>query len=202
MNLAKIAALGASLIVAVFCGCSAACAAGNAAKEYIGYPASYTVRGSENHILTDSDGSPTVRLQMYDIDEKVAQCIQSALGKQQVRVTGDHTDGELLKPLSCEPIKSVKDCPQKKMGSKSVTGIYKGTDCGDNCYIFLQLPDGKTYDAYADPDEVEKLFGPKPGKRVLINVNIEQFWMPEGDDINGPGFCMVGDTFAGGKVLE
>lgn len=171
-------------------------------KEYIGIPAAYNILELDHYILAETDGTPVVYLNINEADAKVGACLKNAKSKQQVRVIIAQTPDGTVKPVSCKPIKNSKDCPRKKVGMKTMDGIYQGTDCGDYCYVLLKLTDGREYSAYADSDEVEKLLGTKKGKFVQINVNVEQFWMPDGDDFDGPGFCVVGETFVNGKVID
>lgn len=97
------------------------------------------------------------------------------------------------------------DCPRKVLETKTIEGIYQGADCGDSCYVFLKLDNGEDFSAYADPDEVEKIFGTTPGKRVSVTYSVEQTWYydnVEETNPNGPGQCGKGDFFKSGKVLK
>lgn len=141
-------------------------------------------------------------------NQALSACLANAAKSEfeNVRITGnlDPEKGPIdVAALKCEfPVKK-DDCPKKVLGKRTVTGYYTGTECGDFCYLYLITSCGQLFDPYADPDEVEALFGKEPGKRVSVTVEVGQEWMPESlENPDGPGFCQTYELFKSGKILD
>lgn len=162
-----------------------------------------TLPGEEKELL----GAP------YEFQEKnstAASCIEKAIEKeQQIRISGTwiKEDGEEYLDITtaiCQPIRSSADCPDKVIATRTIEGIYKGVECGDSCYLGLKLGKDKTILMYADEDEVAKLFGEKPGKKVSVTYTLEQMWMKENiedERPDAPGWCQIAEVFKTGKIL-
>lgn len=46
-------------------------------------------------------------------------------------------------------------CPSKVLDSGTLTGVYKGSQCGDMCYGAFQLDSGESVFMIADPDRLD-----------------------------------------------
>lgn len=177
---------------------------------YIGSPKLEKSLETDFWYLTNSGELQDLIGSAKDVNAKnpaLASCLAAAAKQEgQTRIVGNLDPGRGsidIAKLVCEPIKSQKDCPRKILGQKTVTGVYMGTVCGDFCYLSLHLGGGKDFSPFADPDEVEKLFGEQPGKRVSVTVDVAQGWMPENIEIpEGPGFCVIAEEFKSGEVLN
>ena len=100
---------------------------------------------------------------------------------------------------------SKANCPQKVLETRTVVGIFDGTDCGDACYANLKLDNGDFFSVYADQDEVTKIFGEQTGIRVSMAYTVEQYWEFENieeTNPNGPGICTKGEFFKTGTIIS
>ena len=50
-------------------------------------------------------------------------------------------------------------CPSKILDSGTLTGVYKGSQCGDMCYGAFQLDSGESVFMIADPDRLDRELG-------------------------------------------
>ena len=86
-------------------------------------------------------------------------------------------------------------CPSKVLDSGTLTGVYKGSQCGDMCYGAFQLDSGESVFMIADPDQLDRELG-KGGNRVSVNYDVQQFWNVYGEE------CSRMEVYKSGHVIE
>ena len=86
-------------------------------------------------------------------------------------------------------------CPSKILDSGTLTGVYKGSQCGDMCYGAFQLDSGESVFMIADPDQLDRELG-KEGNRVSVNYDVQQFWNVYGEE------CSRMEVYKSGHVIE
>lgn len=86
-------------------------------------------------------------------------------------------------------------CPSKILDSGTLTGVYKGSQCGDMCYGAFQLDSGESVFMIADPDRLDRELG-KEGNRVSVNYDVQQFWNVYGEE------CSRMEVYKSGHVIE
>ena len=72
-------------------------------------------------------------------------------------------------------------CPSKVLDSGTLTGVDKGSQCGDMCYGAFQLASGESVVMIADPDRLDRELG-EEGNRVSVNYDVQQFWNVYGEE--------------------
>lgn len=142
-------------------------------------------------------------------NQKALKCLEEAAeASRMVKFSGSWEQGEYLPELNaasarCSQILKRSDCPQKVLFTVTIDAVNLGVECGDFCYLGLEPEHGDAISMYADEEEIEKLFGQKPGKKVRVTYDVETGWMPESlenpDDPNG--FCYIYSIFKSGKLL-
>ena len=180
-----------------------------AQRVYYGYPAQKAAQDGEVWILSQ-EGLETARLGSLNGNKKVIECLQEASGLDKlIRFSGNWQNkeyGEELDPASarCFQIEKKADCPKKILRTVTVDAINMGVVCGDFCHLGL-LPEygGDEFSIFADEEEIEKLFGSKPGKKVRVTYVVEMDWMPDNfeNPDSGDGICGISAYFKSGKVL-
>ena len=83
-------------------------------------------------------------------------------------------------------------CPSKVLDSGTITGVYKGSQCGDMCYGAFQLDSGESVFMLADPDQE---LG-EEGNRVSVNYDVQQFWNVYGEE------CSRMEVYKSGHVIQ
>lgn len=203
-------------VLFMLCFSSIAMAQSQEKREYVGKAEATREAGMVFWRLVNQAGEEVELLGApYEFEEKnkkASACIENAVeNDKQIRITGIwKKDGNVMlldaATAICQPINSAKDCPDKVVGTKTLTGVYNGVECGDFCYILLKISDNKDFSGYADEDEVEKLFGNKQGKKVSATFEMRQMWTneggPEDDRPDAPGWCSVEPVFKTGKVIS
>ena len=53
--------------------------------------------------------------------------------------------------------------------AETITGVYKGSQCGDMCYGAFQLDSGESVFMLADPDQLDQELG-EEGNRVSVKL--------------------------------
>lgn len=86
-------------------------------------------------------------------------------------------------------------CPSKILDSGTLTGVYKGSQCGDMCYGAFQLDSGESVFMIADLDRLDRELG-KEGNRVSVNYDVQQFWNVYGEE------CSRMEVYKNGHVIE
>ena len=86
-------------------------------------------------------------------------------------------------------------CPSKILDSGTLTGVYKGSQCGDMCYGAFQLDSGESVFMIADPDRLDRELG-EEGNRVSVNYDVQQFWNVYGEE------CSRMEVYKSGHVIE
>lgn len=86
-------------------------------------------------------------------------------------------------------------CPSKVLDSGTLTGVYKGSQCGDMCYGAFQLDSGESVFMIADPDQLDRELG-EEGNRVSVNYDVQQFWNVYGEE------CSRMEVYKSGYVIE
>lgn len=81
-------------------------------------------------------------------------------------------------------------CPSKILDSGTLTGVYKGSQCGDMCY-----GSGESVFMIADPDRLDRELG-EEGNRVSVNYDVQQFWNVYGEE------CSRMEVYKSGHVIE
>lgn len=116
--------------------------------------------------------------------------------------------GALILPMAAadvqaeivEHITKRKDCVEKTLERKTLEGIYLGTDCGDYCHTTIRLAGGKEVTLLCNVD-ADKVFRNAENRKVRVDIELQQFWMPEGDAPE-PGNCVREDLLVRGTVLK
>lgn len=85
-------------------------------------------------------------------------------------------------------------CPSKILDSGTLTGVYKGSQCGDMCYGAFQLDSGESVFMIADPDQLDRELG-EEGNRVSVNYDVQQFWNVYGEE------CSRMEVYKSGHVI-
>lgn len=101
----------------------------------------------------------------------------------------------ILSMISYSHAASKSTCPDKILDTNTIEGIYSGIECGDLCYIKLQLSDGDNLLILCDEEAVKNIFGTSTDINVSITYNIEQFWNEYGKE------CSRIESFQSGKIL-
>ena len=86
-------------------------------------------------------------------------------------------------------------CPSKILDRGTLTGVYKGSQCGDMCYGAFQLDSGESVFMIADPDRLDRELG-EEGNRVSVNYDVQQFWNVYGEE------CSRMEVYKSGHVIE
>ena len=86
-------------------------------------------------------------------------------------------------------------CPSKVLDSGTITGVYKGSQCGDMCYGAFQLDSGESVFMLADPDQLDQELG-EEGNRVSVNYDVQQFWNVYGEE------CSRMEVYKSGHVIQ
>mgnify|MGYP003287995414 FL=1 len=86
-------------------------------------------------------------------------------------------------------------CPSKVLDSGTLTGVYKGSQCGDMCYGAFQLDSGESVFMLADPDQLDQELG-EEGNRVSVNYDVQQFWNVYGEE------CSRMEVYKSGHVIQ
>ena len=86
-------------------------------------------------------------------------------------------------------------CPSKILDRGTLTGVYKGSQCGDMCYGAFRLDSGESVFMIADPDRLDRELG-KEGNRVSVNYDVQQFWNVYGEE------CSRMEVYKSGHVIE
>ena len=86
-------------------------------------------------------------------------------------------------------------CPSKVLDNGTLTGVYKGSQCGDMCYGAFQIDSGESVFMIADPDQLDRELG-KEGNRVSVNYDVQQFWNVYGEE------CSRMEVYRSGHVIE
>lgn len=86
-------------------------------------------------------------------------------------------------------------CPSKVLDNGILTGVYKGSQCGDMCYGAFQLDSGESVFMIADPDQLDRELG-EEGNRVSVNYDVQQFWNIYGEE------CSRMEIYKSGHVIE
>lgn len=203
-----------AIICMAVCMTPAAQAQSEQKREYVGRAESVREAGMifwrlVNHADEEIEllGAP---YEFQDGNKKAADCIELSIEKdKQIRITGvwkRDRDAWLLDASTavCVPVNSPKDCPDKVMGTITRTGINAGVECGEDCFITLQLANGKEFSAYAEVDVAQKLFGMETGNKVSAEFEMRQMWKEDdGIDDGRPdeGWCEISPVLKAGKVL-
>lgn len=196
-----------ALFLAVFCAAPAM----SAQKVLYGVPRLQSSANGPVWIL-EQEGTHAATLGAQSRLEKnqgLGKCLKEAAEiDRMVKFSGSWEQGEYLPELNpatakCSQILKRSDCPQKVLFTVTVDAVNLGVECGDFCHFSLEPEHGQEISMYADEEEIEKLFGPKPGKKVRVTYDVETGWMPESlenpDDENG--FCYIYSIFKSGKLL-
>lgn len=97
--------------------------------------------------------------------------------------------------LQVEIIEGERDCPHKIYSTRTINGVYEGTEWGDFGHVTIREANGTSIDMFGDGDEV---FGEKTGIRVQASVTTAQDWLDTGDW----GMCVIADFLESGKRLN
>lgn len=196
-------------ILALAFVCASAIPSAAAQRIYYGYPSQKAAQDGAVWILSQ-DGLETAMLGSLDGNKKALECLKEASGLNKlIKFSGDWQKmeyGEELNPASarCSQIAKRAECPKKILRTVTVDAINMGVVCGDFCHLGL-LPEygGDEFSVLADEEEIEKLFGARPGKKVRVTYAVEMDWMP--DNFENPdsddGLCGISSYFKSGKVL-
>lgn len=201
------------LIAALF-ACQPACADDSEWREYLGTPELEKINGVEIWTLAQGAGD-RVKIAtpqaLAKLNPRTGECLkQAAANNQSARLAGILNGSGKdaihdIQTLVCAPVRNQAECPRHIIATKTIEGIYQGVICGDSCYLTLKLANGEDFSTYADEEEVVKLFGEEPGKKVSITYNIVELWNPESfssDDPYQHGVCSREESFVSGKILN